>query len=78
MILDMGRTTVNLIGNCVATVVVARWENEFNYTKMEEFDKVYKRTKSSSSKFKILNSDIISKIPIEEHSKYYVENNDNL
>ena len=78
MILDMGRTTVNIIGNCVATVVVARWENEFNYTKMEEFDKVYKRTKSSSSKFKILNSDIISKIPIEEHSKYYVENNDNL
>ena len=25
-ILDMGRTTINLIGNCVATVVVARWE----------------------------------------------------
>lgn len=36
-ILDMGRTTVNLIGNCVATVVIARWENEFNYTKMKEF-----------------------------------------
>ncbi len=36
-ILDMGRTTVNLIGNCVATVVVARWENEFDYEKMNEF-----------------------------------------
>ncbi len=36
-ILDMGRTTVNLIGNCVATVVIARWENVFNYEKMEEF-----------------------------------------
>ena len=36
-ILDMGRTTVNLIGNCVATVVVARWENEFDYDKMNEF-----------------------------------------
>ena len=27
-ILDMARTSCNLIGNCVATVVVARWENE--------------------------------------------------
>lgn len=36
-ILDMGRTTVNLIGNCVATVVIARWENEFDYDKMNEF-----------------------------------------
>ena len=36
-ILDMGRTTVNLIGNCVATVVIARWENEFNYDKMKTF-----------------------------------------
>lgn len=36
-ILDMGRTTVNLIGNCVATVVIARWENQFDYDKMNEF-----------------------------------------
>lgn len=36
-ILDMGRTTVNLVGNCVATVVIARWENEFDYVKMNEF-----------------------------------------
>jgi proton glutamate symport protein len=28
-LLDMGRTTVNVIGNCLATVVVARWEGEF-------------------------------------------------
>lgn len=38
-LLDMGRTTVNLIGNCVATVVIARWENEFDYDKMQEFIK---------------------------------------
>ena len=38
-ILDMGRTTVNLVGNCVATVVIARWENEFNYDKMKLFIK---------------------------------------
>lgn len=36
-ILDMGRTTVNLIGNCVATVVIARWENSFDYNKMNDF-----------------------------------------
>ena len=36
-ILDMGRTTVNLIGNCVATVVIARWEDEFDYDKMNNF-----------------------------------------
>ena len=36
-ILDMGRTTVNLIGNCVATVVIARWENQFDYNKMRDF-----------------------------------------
>lgn len=36
-ILDMGRTTINLIGNCVATVVVARWEKVFDDEKMKEF-----------------------------------------
>ena len=36
-ILDMGRTTVNLIGNCVATAVVAYWENEFDHEKMGKF-----------------------------------------
>jgi len=24
----MGRTAVNVIGNCLATVVIARWEGE--------------------------------------------------
>ncbi len=41
-ILDMGRTTVNLIGNCVATVVIARWENAFDYNKMNEFVRLSK------------------------------------
>ena len=36
-ILDMGRTTVNLIGNCVATVVVACWENQFDYEKNKRY-----------------------------------------
>lgn len=29
-LMDMGRTMVNVIGNCLATVVIARWEGEFN------------------------------------------------
>ena len=29
-LMDMGRTCVNVIGNCLATVVVARWEGEFD------------------------------------------------
>lgn len=36
-ILDMGRTTLNLIGNCVATTIVAKWENCFDYEKMENY-----------------------------------------
>ena len=67
-ILDMGRTTVNLIGNCVATIVIARWENEFNYTKMEEFNKQFE--KKQIEKFPIYSGELISKLSIEEHSEY--------
>ncbi|HET6345250.1 MAG TPA: cation:dicarboxylase symporter family transporter, partial [Myxococcota bacterium] len=28
-LMDMARTTVNVIGNCLATVVIAKWEGEF-------------------------------------------------
>jgi proton glutamate symport protein len=28
-LMDMGRTAVNVIGNCLAAAVIARWENEF-------------------------------------------------
>jgi proton glutamate symport protein len=29
-LMDMGRTCVNVVGNCLATCVVARWEGEFD------------------------------------------------
>jgi len=29
-LMDMGRTAVNVLGNCLATVVVARWEGDFD------------------------------------------------
>jgi len=28
-LMDMGRTVVNVVGNCLASAVVARWEGEF-------------------------------------------------
>src|SRR3954447_20545863 len=36
-LMDMGRTCVNLIGNCLATVVVARWEGEFDDARARVF-----------------------------------------
>jgi proton glutamate symport protein len=32
-LMDMARTTVNVVGNCLASVVVARWEGEFGQEK---------------------------------------------
>ncbi len=75
-ILDMGRTTVNLIGNCVATIVIARWENVFNYTKMEEFNKQFETQKERT--FPLFGKELISKVTIEEHSECGVsDNNEN-
>jgi proton glutamate symport protein len=31
-LMDMARTSVNLLGNCLATAVMARWEGEFPKT----------------------------------------------
>lgn len=31
-LMDMARTSVNVIGNCLATVVIAKWEKEFDDT----------------------------------------------
>jgi proton glutamate symport protein len=36
-LMDMGRTSVNVIGNCLATIVVARWEGEFDDEKARVF-----------------------------------------
>lgn len=51
-ILDMGRTAVNLIGNCVATVVIARWENAFDYNKMADFIKMKNLKTNTLTKIK--------------------------
>jgi proton glutamate symport protein len=36
-IMDMGRTGVNVMGNCIATAVVARWEGVLDDDKMRAF-----------------------------------------
>ena len=36
-IMDMGRTAVNVMGNCIATAVVARWEGVFDDRQMREY-----------------------------------------
>lgn len=37
-LMDMARTSVNVIGNCLATVVIAKWEGEFTETDVTDFD----------------------------------------
>lgn len=37
-IMDMGRTSVNVLGNCLASVVVARWEGVFDDETMRRFE----------------------------------------
>jgi proton glutamate symport protein len=36
-LMDMGRTSVNIIGNCLATIVIARWEGEFDEKRAKVF-----------------------------------------
>jgi proton glutamate symport protein len=36
-IMDMGRTAVNVMGNCISTAVVARWEGVFDDERMKRF-----------------------------------------
>lgn len=39
-LMDMARTSVNVIGNCLATVVIAKWEGEFKPLSDAEADKI--------------------------------------
>jgi proton glutamate symport protein len=32
-LMDMVRTSLNVLGNCLATIVIARWEGEFDDSK---------------------------------------------
>jgi proton glutamate symport protein len=39
-LMDMARTSVNVIGNCLATVVIAKWENEFKPLSEAQAEKI--------------------------------------
>jgi proton glutamate symport protein len=32
--MDMARTSINVLGNCLASAVIARWEGELDESKM--------------------------------------------
>lgn len=36
--MDMARTSINVLGNCIASAVIARWENELDDSKMNATD----------------------------------------
>lgn len=36
-LMDMGRTSLNVIGNCIASVFIAKWEGEFDQEKAENY-----------------------------------------
>ena len=38
-LMDMGRTSLNVIGNCMASVFIAKWEGEFDQEKAENYGK---------------------------------------
>ena len=38
VLMDMARTAINVIGNCTATVVMAKWENAFDEEKAKGFE----------------------------------------
>lgn len=51
-ILDMGRTAVNVVGNALAAIVIARWEHIFDDKKARQYEKNYINHK--------MNNDIVS------------------
>lgn len=71
-ILDMGRTTINLIGNCVATTVIARWEGIFDYEKMKKYISSDKNSKKSNLP-NIISDDNSNEAKIYSKAKLFVE-----
>jgi proton glutamate symport protein len=61
-VLDMGRTAVNLLGNCVASAVVARWEGQLDDEKIANFEANVpspEDTESISSSLEVPESDAL-------------------
>ena len=48
-LMDMARTSLNVVGNCLATVVMARWEGEFDKAPVDAGDRCGCRRGAASS-----------------------------
>jgi len=46
-IMDMARTALNVIGNALAVLVIARWENQFDAEQAKEYE-LQLRTQTAS------------------------------
>ena len=42
-LMDMVRTMTNVVGNCLATVVISKWEGDFSEASDEELDRALER-----------------------------------
>jgi proton glutamate symport protein len=58
VLLDMGRTVINVVGNCTATIVMAKWENSFDEEKARAFGQTPAYSLKSSLKEQKLASDL--------------------
>jgi hypothetical protein len=65
----MGRTSVNLLGNCVASAVVARWEGSLDDQKMANFESLNMDT-SDIEALKLETREILS-APIHPDNEDY-------
>ncbi len=58
-LMDMARTATNVIGNCLATVVIARWEKEWDPSAIQNEKSKFKRqSQNSKDKVKVQNSNV--------------------
>ena len=50
VLMDMGRTVINVVGNCTATIVMAKWENSFDEKKAMAFSNQIVQTPEATVK----------------------------
>lgn len=63
-VLDMGRTAVNLLGNCVASAVVARWEGQLDDEKIANFEANVPSIETESTSAELLESSESDAMPL--------------
>lgn len=46
--MDMARTALNVVGNALAVLVIAKWENQFDAKQAVEYETKLKRVSATS------------------------------